>query len=554
MIQLMQSTEQKMIWIIARKEFLTSLLTYRFGIGLILCIASAAAGTLAVIQDYSYRQGAFQKAIEEYKDEIEQEVPYCWTVDDIKTFRKPRRLAIFSVGTDRWQGNVVETSFHKVPVQAQWLGSSNPFLAVFRSIDLSLIVQIILGLLAVLFAYDVVSGEKEEGTLKLMLANQVPRDQILLGKALGDLGVLSAILLAGFLVGLSIVQLSPAVQLNQEEIGRIGGIFVISLLYLTAVYFIGLLVSTCTQRASTSLVVSMFIWLSAVAIFPPAVAYAVDQLTPMGASVKTAEEKTRQLKKLFEKESEVLCQTHTGTKSYREFFTYGSSGGSPHWLDYNGLSGKFRLGPEKSSIVRALKRWDVPFSEEEPLESLIPRFKASAQEKGADIDLFLGYDPPVEIERKVGLIRTFLKHQQPLRVDYADRIWNEGWAAVEQRLKKAADLVRFVTLISPAGAYLDATAILARTDRGDYWHFLEASRQYRRQLISSFDQEGIWSAREWFNMQEKKTKLSLPRFREFRETIWQAVGRAGPNLMVLAGFNLIGFLGAYWRFRRYDVR
>ena len=545
-----------MIWTIARKEFLTSLLTYRFGIGLILCITAAAAGTLAVIQDYSYRQDAFQKAVEEYKDDIEREVPYCWTADNIKTFRQPRRLAIFSVGADRWQGNVVETSFHKVPVQTHWLGSSNPFLAVFRSIDLSLIVQIILGLLAVLFAYDVISGEKEEGTLKLMLANQIPRGQILLGKALGNLGVLGAILLAGFLVSLSIVQLSPDVQLNQEEIERIGAIFMVSLLYLTAVYFIGLLISTCTLRASTSLMVSMFIWLSAVAIFPAAVAYAVDQLTPMNAAVKAAKEKTGQLKKLFEKESEALCQKHTGTKSYREFFTYRSSGGSPHWLDYVSLSGDFRAGAQKSHIVRLLKRWKVSFSEEEPLESLIPRFKAAAHEKGNPglIDFYLGLDPPAEIERKVGLIRVFLKHQQPLRVHYADRVWNEGWAAVEQRLKKAADLVRFITLISPAGAYADATAILARTDRGDYWHFLEASRQYRRQLIRHFEEEGIWSAREWFNMQEKKTALNLPRFREFRETVWQGVGRAGPNLMVLVGFNLIGFLGAYWRFRRYDVR
>ncbi len=72
-----------MIWTIARKEFLTSLLTFRFGIGLILCIASTAAGTLAVIQDYSYRQDAFQKAVEEYKDDIEREIPYCGTVANI---------------------------------------------------------------------------------------------------------------------------------------------------------------------------------------------------------------------------------------------------------------------------------------------------------------------------------------------------------------------------------------------------------------------------------------------------------------------------------------
>jgi len=39
-----------MIWTIVRKEFLTSLLTYRFAVGLILCLVAATVAHLAFLR------------------------------------------------------------------------------------------------------------------------------------------------------------------------------------------------------------------------------------------------------------------------------------------------------------------------------------------------------------------------------------------------------------------------------------------------------------------------------------------------------------------------
>ncbi len=143
-----------MLWTLARKEFLAALLTYRFGVGLILCIAAVSAGTLAVIEDYGARRQAYRKTVQQYGENLKEENTYSRLVYNLKAFRTPRQLAVFSVGSDRWQGNEVPATHHEVPVRASWLGSANPYMAVFRSIDLSLIVQVILGLLALLFAYD----------------------------------------------------------------------------------------------------------------------------------------------------------------------------------------------------------------------------------------------------------------------------------------------------------------------------------------------------------------------------------------------------------------
>jgi hypothetical protein len=60
--------------------------------------------------------------------------------------------------------------------------------------DLMFIVKIVLSLFAILFTYDTIVGEKEKGTLKLALSNDVPRDRLILGKAIGGGMPLSIIL------------------------------------------------------------------------------------------------------------------------------------------------------------------------------------------------------------------------------------------------------------------------------------------------------------------------------------------------------------------------
>jgi len=62
---------------------------------------------------------------------------------------------------------------------------SNPVFSIFGALDLTFIVKIILSLFAILFTYDAIVGEKEKGTLKLTLSNNVPRDRLILGKVIG---------------------------------------------------------------------------------------------------------------------------------------------------------------------------------------------------------------------------------------------------------------------------------------------------------------------------------------------------------------------------------
>ena len=47
-------------------------------------------------------------------------------------------------------------------------GSDNPFMDMFASMDVVFILEVILSLMALIFAYDALAGEYERGTLRLV--------------------------------------------------------------------------------------------------------------------------------------------------------------------------------------------------------------------------------------------------------------------------------------------------------------------------------------------------------------------------------------------------
>lgn len=574
-----------MIWTIARKEFLTSLLTYRFLVGLVLCLVSVVAGTLAAVQDLRSRQEAFGQAVAKYEEQLKQEATYGRLVFELKAFREPRRLAVFSVGSDRWQGNEVLVTHHHVPEEAQWLGAANPYLAIFRSIDVTQVVAFVLGLLALLFAHDAICGEREEGTLRMMLANRVPRDQVLLGKAVGHLGVLGVILLAGYLTAAIVMQASLQTVLSGSELARLGTMLAVSALYVAALYFAGLYLSTLVARPVTALVLAVTAWVVAVAVFPNAVAYGVEQLTPMQAVLKSAGATREQLDHLFEGASDRLLQAQGGPEttgsmqgsarmtagvfpSIWSFFQGVSASNQEHITGY--IEGSFptresvdallrNAGPQLAAMLVSLRQQGQTAAAE-ALEAgargdweALARGAESLRQAGVSLPPLPV--PATELDRRVHLLRGFFGQRERLRIEFADRVYVEGWQPVEERMRMASRWSRILGLISPAGAYQDASAILSRTDRGDYWRFLDQTRGYRRQLIAHYEEQGYFTAREWFNDQAGKvTLVGLPHFREASESTWQGLQRARASLLVLIGFCLLGFLGTYWRFRRCDVR
>jgi hypothetical protein len=75
---------------------------------------------------------------------------------------------------------------------------------------------------AILFTFDTIAGEKQQGTLRLVLAGVVPRSSVVLGKFAGTLISISLPLIIAILLNLLIINVFGSVQLSAGHWGRIG--------------------------------------------------------------------------------------------------------------------------------------------------------------------------------------------------------------------------------------------------------------------------------------------------------------------------------------------
>lgn len=137
------------------------------------------------------------------------------------------------------------------------------------------------GLLALVFSYSGIAGEKEQGTLKLVCSHTVPRWEVLLGKILGHLLLLEALLVVGFGLFVFVVRFISGIPLTADAWVRIGWVFLAASLYTALVYLIGLFISARSSRSSIALVVSMFFWIVQVVLLPLTVNYFVGTLAPL---------------------------------------------------------------------------------------------------------------------------------------------------------------------------------------------------------------------------------------------------------------------------------
>ncbi len=248
------------LWLVIQREFVSNVLTSRFMIGFLICLMSTAAAVFVQVEDYEKRLAAYHTAVQEH-----QETAQTWDLYsqiNPKAHRKPNPLSIFNVGMEKSGADMVSIQL-ATPIwekEAQKQGSDNPFFSILLAIDAIFVFQIILSALAILFAYNTISGEHEDGTLKLVLSNPIPRDTLVIGKYLGGMLSLFPMVVISFIIGILIAYASPATDFNSADLFRLVAVLILSLLYVSTCYLLGMLLSVWTKEATTALILSMFIW------------------------------------------------------------------------------------------------------------------------------------------------------------------------------------------------------------------------------------------------------------------------------------------------------
>lgn len=120
-------------------------------------------------------------------------------------------------------------------------------------------------LIALLLAFDTISGEIDRGTLQLVLACPISRFEILAGKFLGQLAVLSIAVIVGY--GASGLVVALASGGGTSGYGVLGLLVATSILLGATFLVIGYLVSSFVRQTGTAAALAVGVWLLAVVLY-----------------------------------------------------------------------------------------------------------------------------------------------------------------------------------------------------------------------------------------------------------------------------------------------
>ena len=258
------------------KELLGHTVTFRFVTGFVLCALLVPVSAHVLTRDYVERLDSYSLSSQAHRSELESVQVYS----ELKTVidRNPSVLSILCAGLEKQSGNTVAIHHGEVPAIAGRHGRRNPLLVAFPELDIATIVMVVFSLLSVLFAYDTIVGERENGTLAQILSNPIPRGHLLLGKYIGGILPLSVLVLFSLLIGLLVMSLSPSVSLHGSDWLRILLMVCVILIYSSAFYTLGILLSVLCGRSATALMLLLFLWVLLVVVVPASASYAASRI------------------------------------------------------------------------------------------------------------------------------------------------------------------------------------------------------------------------------------------------------------------------------------
>mgnify|MGYP002640952988 CR=1 FL=1 len=354
---------------IIRKELLDQLLSLRFAIACVVCTATLLVSGVVHGRNYAEATDTYQVNSVLHRNDV------------------TRRTQVF----DLWQGVTVDRPLNVMNVLVRGMNGTltesikvqmgnrldfpenyekNPLLPLFPTVDFVFVVGIVLSLLAVTFSYDSISGEKESGVLRVMLSYSVPRDLVLAGKWIGGYLALVIPFFLAFLVTLVVLLLFPEVVIGPQDMLATAGLLLACLLYLATIYSLGLVVSTRTDLASTSISVLLLIWVVLILVVPNMAPYVAARVVtvPSRESIDRAKmEITRERSRHYQTkvEEEVARSGRTLMAVYQDTLFQASM---KTWVEESEALAQ-RLEEDYTARVQARADWSQTVARLSPLSS-----------------------------------------------------------------------------------------------------------------------------------------------------------------------------------------
>jgi len=432
-----------MFWLIAKKEFLGNIVTSGFVVGTVLCLVLMPYTVYTGIQAYENRLTQYETDRKSAEDVYQKSQVYAQVNPLIVKPVSP--LSIFSKGILEQTGSSVKLDRKEKPVFSQKivLLNENPFMGNFMSLDFTTALTILLSLLGILFSYDMLSREKEQGTLKLSLSNPVSRSVFFLGKITGIFLTLLPILAVCFLIIFLVIQLSPSVLFSAGDYGRISMLIVMSLVYFAFFVFLGGFISSRTKSSTLSIIINLFIWCFLLFLLPGAAGYLGRNITKAD-DYKQLTFNTRQIDgEFWSKQSGEIRKTVADEGFTHEGYNYCAGG------DWDG--GYLILFTPRASM---------------------------------------------EFERRQKELAN------PILLANSDRKWALQQDYLQQ-LYRQEKTVRYLSYLSPAEIFKQLSAVFCRTGMESEVSFMNQVRMFQEIYYGYFVQNRIYSSYAYFTMHKE---------------------------------------------------
>ena len=436
-----------MIWHIAKKDFLLNIISARFVVGFLLCLILVPFTLWVSIDEYKSQQHIYSVDKENSEKAWKEIRVYSNLKPEI--VQPPEPLSIFCKGISQNIGNKVKIYLKEYPLFPTGHASTrdNPLLNAFFSVDFISVLTIVLSLLSLIFSYDLITREREDGTLKLIFTNHNSRVSFLIGKITGVFISLLPILVFCFLLSALLIAVSPAIHLQATDWVRVILLFVYSLLYVLVFILTGTLISGLVKHSSTSVVLCMLSWIWFVFLWPVSGSY---------------------LSKSFVK-TDLFDNVRNSMDDLEK--------------EYSKKEDCKNTEIQKNLNIKGTRYWNA---------------------NGGDDGYFETTGSPSETMEFHRLLNTW---SEPIRLQYADRKWAIQKNYLDGLIKQQ-NVEKILSCFSPSEIFSQEAATLCRTSEKYFLGYMDETRRYRENVIRYLKNEKFFEKYIYFTPQDPSTFVS----------------------------------------------
>lgn len=267
-----------MILDIAKKEFIEITRDGRFlWTSLIiaaLLLISLGVGASRYGEDRELRTAAAAETREQWLTQGEKG-PHSAAHYGLYAFKPSTPLALFDPGMNDYTGTIQYLEAHKENQAAYMPAQDATSLQRFGDLSGSMILQLLIPLLIILLCFGMVSGEREEGTLRQLLSIGAEKTDLVWGKALGVTATLGLVLVPAAIIGGFIAATMVGANDPHDMIDfppKVGVLALSYLVYFAIFVLLSLTVSISMRSSSAALTLLLGFWIANGLLLPRAAA------------------------------------------------------------------------------------------------------------------------------------------------------------------------------------------------------------------------------------------------------------------------------------------